>query len=134
MGEVKSVMRPTGCLSHPWRQRSSSTPENGRKQDWTMVNGKVNSKPPKQLGVKLKNRLTSLSENPGSLLHGHPSQGSRVRIKHPSNNKWPERKLKAETETVILDDLSVKDLHRFCRKNTKVLCYPKDIVNDVQES
>ena len=68
--------------SLPMRQRSSSTPVHGRKQDWTSVNGKVNNKPPKQPIVKLQNRFAPLSKGSGSLLDDHPSQSSKARTEN----------------------------------------------------
>uniref|UniRef100_A0A3P8PJ56 SGNH hydrolase-type esterase domain-containing protein n=1 Tax=Astatotilapia calliptera TaxID=8154 RepID=A0A3P8PJ56_ASTCA len=53
----RAEISETDWPSLPTRQRSSSTPVYGRKQDWITVNRKVNNKPPKQLNLKL-------SENP----------------------------------------------------------------------
>uniref|UniRef100_A0A3Q2EBE6 SGNH hydrolase-type esterase domain-containing protein n=1 Tax=Cyprinodon variegatus TaxID=28743 RepID=A0A3Q2EBE6_CYPVA len=97
---------------------------------------KIIHRPQKQLIVKLQNRFAVLSEDPGSLPDDHPSQGSRVKTDHLSESKRPKRKLrklKAGPETLIIGDSTVKDVQWLCGKNTKVLCFPKDMVGDIQE-
>ncbi|CAI5683025.1 unnamed protein product, partial [Oreochromis niloticus] len=129
----RAEISETDWPSLPTRQRSSSTPVYGRKQDWTTVNRKVNNKPPKQLNVKLQNRFTPLSKDPGSISDNHPSKSSEVRSENLLKSKRPQGKLKARPETLILGDSAVKDVQRMCGKNTKVLCFPKDMVNNLKE-
>ena len=124
-------MKPTGL--HFLRDRNSSTPVHRRKQDWTSVNGKVNNKPPKQPSVKLQNRFDPLSKDSGSLLDDHPSQSSKARTENLLKSKRPQGKLKAGPETLIVGDSAVNDVQRMCGKNTKVLCFPRDLVNDLKE-
>lgn len=97
------------------------------------MNRKVNNKPPKQLNVKLQNRFAPLSKDPGSISDNHPSKSSEVRSENLLNSKRPQGKLKARPETLIVGDSAVKDVQRMCGKNTKVLCFPKDMVNNLKE-
>uniref|UniRef100_A0A3Q2V3Y7 SGNH hydrolase-type esterase domain-containing protein n=1 Tax=Haplochromis burtoni TaxID=8153 RepID=A0A3Q2V3Y7_HAPBU len=113
--------------------KSSSTPVHRRKQDWTTVNRKVNNKPPKQLNVKLQNRFAPLSKDPGSISDNHPSKSSEVRSENLLKSKRPQGKLKARPETLIVGDSAVKDVQRMCGKNTKVICFPRDMVNNLKE-
>ncbi|CAI5671443.1 unnamed protein product [Oreochromis niloticus] len=100
----RAEISETDWPSLPMRQRSSSTPVYGRKQDWTTVNRKVNNKPPKQLNVKLQNRFAPLSKDPGSISDNHPSKSSEVRSENLLKSKRPQGKLKARPETLILGD------------------------------
>lgn len=97
------------------------------------MNRKVNNKPPKQLNVKLQNRFAPLSKDPGSLSDNHPSKSSEVRSENLLKSKRPQGKLKARPETLIVGDSAVKDVQRMCGKNTKVLCFPKDMVKNLKE-
>lgn len=97
------------------------------------MNRKVNNKPPKQLNVKLQNRFAPLSKDPGSISDNHPSKSSEVRSENLLNSKRPQGKLKARPETLIVGDSAVKDVQRMCGKNTKVLCFPNDMVNNLKE-
>ena len=36
-------------------------------------------------------------------------------------------------QTLIVGDYAVKDLRSMCSKNTKILCFPKDMVSDMTE-
>ncbi|CAI5677846.1 unnamed protein product [Oreochromis niloticus] len=129
----RAEISETDWPSLPTRQRSSSTPVYGRKQDWTTANRKVNNKPPKQLNVKLQNRFAPLSKDPASISDNHPSKSSEVRSENLLKSKRPQGKLKARPETLIVGDSAIKDVQRMCGKNTKVLCFPKDMVNNLKE-
>uniref|UniRef100_A0A3B3BEA3 SGNH hydrolase-type esterase domain-containing protein n=1 Tax=Oryzias melastigma TaxID=30732 RepID=A0A3B3BEA3_ORYME len=108
--------------SLPTRQRTSSTPLH-----WRTV------KKPSMNGAKtLQNRFTPLSDDPG-LPNDHPLEGSTRRTCNPSEGKRAGRKLKARPETLIVGDSTVKDVQWFCSRNTKVLCFPNDMVSDMQE-
>uniref|UniRef100_A0A665W5N9 SGNH hydrolase-type esterase domain-containing protein n=1 Tax=Echeneis naucrates TaxID=173247 RepID=A0A665W5N9_ECHNA len=123
----------TDWPSLPTRQRSSSTPVHGRKQDWTALNEKLNNKPPKQPSVKLQNRFAPLLKDSGSLLDDHPSQSSKARTENLLKSKSPQRKLKAGPETLILGGSTVNSVQRMCGKSTNVFCFPMDMVNDLKE-
>lgn len=123
----------TDWPSLPTRQRASSTPVRERRRDSTAANGKVSQKLSKQPKVKLQNRFVPLLENPGSLSDDHLSQGSEMRTDNLSESERPQRKPKMTTETLIVGDFSVKDVQWICGKNTKVLCFPKDMVSDMQK-
>uniref|UniRef100_A0AAZ1XYZ3 SGNH hydrolase-type esterase domain-containing protein n=1 Tax=Oreochromis aureus TaxID=47969 RepID=A0AAZ1XYZ3_OREAU len=62
-----------------------------------------------------------------------PPSHSEVRSENLLKSKRPQGKLKARPETLILGDSAVKDVQRMCGKNTKVLCFPKDMVNNLKE-
>ncbi|CAI5657641.1 unnamed protein product [Oreochromis niloticus] len=113
----RAEISETDWPSLPTRQRSSSTPVYGRKQDWTTVNRKVNNKPPKQLNVKLQNRFAPLSKDPASISDNHPSKSSEVRSENLLKSKRPQGKLKARPETLIVGDSAVKDVQRMCGSN-----------------
>uniref|UniRef100_A0A668RNZ4 Uncharacterized protein n=1 Tax=Oreochromis aureus TaxID=47969 RepID=A0A668RNZ4_OREAU len=115
----RAEISETNWPSRPMRQRSSSTPVYGRKQDWTTVNRKINNKPPKQLNVKLQNRFAPLSKDPGSISDNYPSISSEVRSENLLKSKRPQGKLKARPETLIVGDSAVKDVQRMSGKNTK---------------
>ena len=97
------------------------------------MNGRVNNKPPKQPSVKQQNRFAPLLKDSGSLLDDHPSQSSKARTENLLKSKRPQGKLKAGPETLIVSDSAVNDVQRLCGKNTKVLCFPRDTVNDLKE-
>uniref|UniRef100_A0A3B3C2D9 SGNH hydrolase-type esterase domain-containing protein n=1 Tax=Oryzias melastigma TaxID=30732 RepID=A0A3B3C2D9_ORYME len=103
--------------------RTSSTPVHRRKE------GK---KPSMNGAVTLQNRFAPLSDDP-ALPNDHPLERSTRRTCNPSEGKRPERKLKARPETLIVGDSTVKDVQWFCSRNTKVLCFPNDVVSDMQE-
>uniref|UniRef100_A0A3B3BW75 SGNH hydrolase-type esterase domain-containing protein n=1 Tax=Oryzias melastigma TaxID=30732 RepID=A0A3B3BW75_ORYME len=108
--------------SLPTRQRTSSTP----------VHRRTGKKPSMNGAVTLQNRFAPLSDDPG-LPNDHPLESSTRRTCNPSEGKRPERKLKARPETLIVGDSTVKDVQWFCSRNTKVLCFPNDMVSDMQE-
>uniref|UniRef100_A0A3B3DZ80 Uncharacterized protein n=1 Tax=Oryzias melastigma TaxID=30732 RepID=A0A3B3DZ80_ORYME len=101
---------------------TSSSPVHRRKE------GK---KPSMNGAVTLQNRFAPLSDDPG-LPDDHPLESSTRRTCNPSEGKWPERKLKARPDTLIVGDSTVKDVQWFSRKNTKVLCFPNDMYPTVQ--
>uniref|UniRef100_A0A3B3CHD9 SGNH hydrolase-type esterase domain-containing protein n=1 Tax=Oryzias melastigma TaxID=30732 RepID=A0A3B3CHD9_ORYME len=109
--------------SLPTRQRTSSTPIHQRKE------GK---KPSMNGAVTLQNRFAPLSDDPG-LPNDHPLESSTRKTCNPLEGKRPERKLKAWLETMIVGDSTVKDVQWFCSRNTKVLCFPNDMVSDMKE-
>uniref|UniRef100_A0AAQ4NT99 SGNH hydrolase-type esterase domain-containing protein n=1 Tax=Gasterosteus aculeatus aculeatus TaxID=481459 RepID=A0AAQ4NT99_GASAC len=87
-------------------------------------------KPPQQTGVKLQNRFAPLLQDHGSpskCLDNPPPPRSRVR---PANLK-PQRKLTTGPENLIVGDFSVKDMKS--SNDTKVLCFPEDMVSDLEE-
>uniref|UniRef100_A0A3B3B826 SGNH hydrolase-type esterase domain-containing protein n=1 Tax=Oryzias melastigma TaxID=30732 RepID=A0A3B3B826_ORYME len=109
--------------SLPTRQRTSSTPVHRRKEE---------KKPSMNGAVTLQNRFAPLSDDPG-LPDDHPLESSTRRTCNPSEGKQPERKLKARPETLIVGDSTVKDVQWFCSRNTKVLCFPNNMVSDMQK-
>lgn len=100
------------------------------------VNKKASYRPPKQQNVKLQNRFAALSEDPRSLSDDHPSQGSGERTGDVSESERSQRKLrklKPGPRTLIVGDSTVKDIQWMCGKNTRVLCFPEDMVSDMQK-
>uniref|UniRef100_A0A3Q2VCN9 Uncharacterized protein n=1 Tax=Haplochromis burtoni TaxID=8153 RepID=A0A3Q2VCN9_HAPBU len=80
----------------------------------------------------------SASKGQRPLLRGHHERShlcplSKVRSENLLKSKRPQGKLKARPETLIVVDSAVKDVQRMCGKNTKVLCFPKDMVNNLKE-
>uniref|UniRef100_A0A3P8RHM4 SGNH hydrolase-type esterase domain-containing protein n=1 Tax=Astatotilapia calliptera TaxID=8154 RepID=A0A3P8RHM4_ASTCA len=60
-------------------------------------------------------------------------KSSEVRSENLLKSKRPQGKLKARPETLIVGNSAVKDVQRMCGKNTKVLCFPNDMVNNLKE-
>uniref|UniRef100_A0A3B4WW15 Uncharacterized protein n=1 Tax=Seriola lalandi dorsalis TaxID=1841481 RepID=A0A3B4WW15_SERLL len=120
----------------PSRQWASSTPVRSRTQPWTAAKGRTNNKPPQQPRVQLENRFAPLQQDPGSPsddLDYLSSSYSRERTESKSESKRLQGKLTPGPQTLILGDCAIKDLRSMCSKNTKILCFPKDMVSDISE-
>uniref|UniRef100_A0A673A5R4 Uncharacterized protein n=1 Tax=Sphaeramia orbicularis TaxID=375764 RepID=A0A673A5R4_9TELE len=50
-----------------------------------------------------------------------------------SNSKRLQGKLKPGPQTLIVGDNTIRDVQRVCSKNTKVICFPKDVVSNMTE-
>lgn len=126
------VCDETGWPALPPRQSASSTPVPGRTQPWKTVKGRISNKPPKQSSIELRNRYSPLTKDP-EFLSDNPSSNSGVRTASMSNSKGQQRKLKPEPQTLIVGDSAIRDLQMVCSKNTKVICFPKDVVSNMTE-
>jgi len=116
------------------RKSASSTPIHTRKQPWTAAKGRTTNNPPKPPSVPIQNRYAPLTENRRSLSDNLSSSHSRVRTNSYSKSKRLEGKLTTGPETLIVGDSAVRDVKGLCSKNnTKVLCFPKDMVSDLAE-
>lgn len=92
----------------------------------------MSNKPPKQSSIELRNRYSPLMKDP-EFPSDHPSSDSRVRTGSMSNSKRLQGKLKPGPQTLIVGDNVIRDLQRVCTKNTKVICFPKDVVSNMTE-
>uniref|UniRef100_A0A667WYM3 SGNH hydrolase-type esterase domain-containing protein n=1 Tax=Myripristis murdjan TaxID=586833 RepID=A0A667WYM3_9TELE len=106
------TQRPEICDATGWpalskQSASSSTPVHSGTQPWTAAKGRTNNKAPQQPSMRLENRFSPLLRLQGKLMTG--------------------------PETLILGDHAVKDLRSMCSKNTKILCFPNDMVSDMTE-
>ncbi|CAJ1085741.1 unnamed protein product [Xyrichtys novacula] len=119
-GQVTSrAQHPEICDETGW-PKLSSTPVQRKKQPWIAAKGgpKIkNNLPPQQPSLSLHNRFAPLLRNPGS-----SSPHSRVRSERKSKN--------GEPQTLIVGDSAIKDIQNMS-KNSKVLCFPKDMVCDI---
>ena len=135
------TQRPEICDATGWpalssRQSASSTPILGRTHPWTAAKGRTNNKPPQQPTLQLENRFAPLLKDPGSLSddpENLSSSHSRVSTESTSQSKRLQGKLTTGPQTLIVGDIAVKDVRSICSKNTKVLCFPKDMVSDMTE-
>lgn len=121
----------TGWPALPPRQNASSTPVSARTQPWKAAKGRISNKPPKQPSTELHNRYSPLMKDPESPSGQPPSDG--VRTDSMSNSKKLQGKLKSGPQTLIVGDNAIRDLQRVCSKNTKVICFPKDMVSNMTE-
>ncbi len=124
----------TGWPALPSRQNSSSSPVPIRKQPWTAAKGRMSNKPPQQANVQLENWFAPLSQDAGSPSHSLdkiPPSHSRVRTESSSENDELQGKLKPGPQTLTVGDIAVKDMKSMFSRNTKVLCFPKDMVCDL---
>ena len=122
----------TGWPALPPRQSASSTPVLSRTQSWTAAKGKISNKmPPQQLSVQVKNRFAPLLQDPGHNLDYVSSSHSRVRTESNSKSKKLQGKLMTGPQILIVSDSAVKDIKS--SKNTKILCFPKDMVSDLAQ-
>ena len=134
------TQRPEICEATGWpalssRQSASSTPVASRTQPWITAKGRTSSKPPQQPTVQLDNRYSPLSQDaraPSDDLDNLTSH-NRVRTESKSESKRLQGKLTTGPQTLIVGDFAVKDAKNMCSKNTKVLCFPKDMVSDLAE-
>uniref|UniRef100_A0A8C9XI99 OSK domain-containing protein n=1 Tax=Sander lucioperca TaxID=283035 RepID=A0A8C9XI99_SANLU len=121
-----------GWPALPSRQSASSTPVLSRTQPWTAAKGRISNKmPPQQLSVQLDNRFAPLLQDPGHDLDCVSSSHSRVRTESNSKSKKLQGKLTTGHQTLIVGDSAVKDIKS--SKNTKILCFPKDMVSDLAQ-
>uniref|UniRef100_A0A0F8ASY6 Uncharacterized protein n=1 Tax=Larimichthys crocea TaxID=215358 RepID=A0A0F8ASY6_LARCR len=117
----------------PSNRNSSSTPLPKRKQRWTGSTTKTKSKSPQDTGILLENRFAPLSQNPDSPKESS-SSSARERYEAKSYAKRPQKELTTGPETLIVGDGAVGEIKRFCsKKNTKVLCFTKDMVSDISK-
>ena len=126
------VCDETGWPALPPRQSASSTPVPGRTQPWKTVEGRMSNKPPKQSCIELRNRFSPLMKDT-EFQSDHPSSDSGVRTDSMLNSKRLQGKLKPGPQTLIVGDNAIRDLQRVCSKNTKVICFPKDVVSNMTE-
>ena len=111
--------RVTGRTQHP------------KTQPWITAKGKSNVKPSHQPSLKLKNRFDPLSPDASS--HSDDtSTPSRVRIVNKSESRKLQRKL-TRPQTLIVGDAAVNEIRSLLSKNTKIFCFPKDMVSDLAE-
>ncbi|XP_035495616.2 uncharacterized protein LOC118313818 [Scophthalmus maximus] len=126
----------TGWPALPSRGSASSTPTPSRRQPWTAAKGRNINMPPQQPCVQLENRFAPMLQDPGSPPDNRdnlPSAYNRVRAESNSESKRLQSKLMARPQTLIVGDSAVKDIRSLCNKNTKGLCFPKDMVSDMRE-
>ena len=91
---------------------------------------------PKHLSVQLENRFATPLQDPGSLsdyLDNLVSSQRMVRAEHKSRGKRLRGKPTTGPQNLIVCDLTVKDVRKMCNENTKILCFPKDLVSDMTE-
>ena len=97
-----------------------------KKQPWKTAKSKLNIKPSHQPSVKLTNRFAPLSLDAGS--PSDTSTPSRVRTVNTSENRKLQRKL-TRPQTLIIGDAAVSEIRSLLSQNTKIFCFPKDMVS-----
>lgn len=107
---------------------SSSTPVQRKAQPWITARGKANKTAPKQPHMQLQNRFAPLLKDPGSSsddLDNLSTSQRRVRSESKSEDRRLQAKLMTRPHTLIVGNMY--------SKNTKVLCFPNDMVCDMTD-
>uniref|UniRef100_A0A8C2ZPZ6 OSK domain-containing protein n=1 Tax=Cyclopterus lumpus TaxID=8103 RepID=A0A8C2ZPZ6_CYCLU len=122
------------------RHGASSTPAPRRPQQWITARERGNNnKLPQQTSVQVSNRFTPLMQVPGFPSDDQDSIApSHNKVRPESQEPQKElttglTKLTTGPKNLIVGDFSVRDMKSMFSVDTKVLCYPNDMVSDLEE-